>query len=114
MKIELRILPAHVLALATALDFLPKMQGLSRSQKIIRSVMDNTTIKIHKKRIDIKNQTDLFNQKKKIKVTIEFFEAHYLEIFIGMVLENKSFFLLNEYDRNALLLIANTLNQKLA
>ena len=26
MKIELRILPAHVLALATALDFLPKMR----------------------------------------------------------------------------------------
>lgn len=114
MKIELRILPTHVLALATSLDFLPKMQGLSRSQMIIRSVMDNTMIKIHKKRIDIQNQTDLFNQKKKIKVTIELFEAHYLEIFIGMVLENKSFFLLNEYDRNALLSIANTLNQKLA
>jgi hypothetical protein len=114
MKIELKILPAHVLALATSLDFLPKMQGLTRSQMILRSVMDNTMIKIHKKRIDIQNQSNLFNQKKKIKVTLELFEGHYLEIFVGMVLENPSFFLLNEYDRNALLSIVNELNQKLA
>lgn len=114
MKIELKLIPNHFLALAGALDYLLKVQGNSRDQKIVKSAMNGLTISIHKKRVQVNSVSDLFNQKKKIKVTLEFFEASYLEIYLGMIMENPGTFELNDYNRNALLLIVNELNQKLA
>ncbi|RTY80703.1 hypothetical protein EKL97_10590 [Flavobacterium sp. LS1P28] len=76
--------------------------------------MNIVMTRIHKKRIEIQNSSNLFSQKKKLKVSLEYFEASYLEIYMGMILENPITFQLSEYDRNALLSIVNELNQKLA
>jgi hypothetical protein len=114
MKIELKLIPTHILALAGALDHLSRVHPCSQSQRIVQSVMNLLVTRVHKKRVEISNVSNLFNQKKKIKVPLEYFEAAYLEIYLAMIIENPNQFELSEYDKNALLSIVNELNQKLA
>lgn len=70
-----------------------------REAKVARSVLDKVVIRFKKKKIDADANQALFSQKgKQMSLTLEYYEAHYLETFCGLC----NAFPMSEYDRNVL------------
>src|SRR5690554_6219140 len=57
-------------------------QYLGRETKVRRYILEKPVIRIQKQMIDVRNNRNLFNQKKQISISLEYYEAHYLEKFL--------------------------------
>lgn len=85
---------------------------LGRETRVRRYILEKPITRIQKQFIDVKKNRDLFNQKKKIKVSLEYFEAHYLEKYLEILDEKNE---KNDINRwNVINAIRAELNAKLA
>lgn len=111
MKVNLKISASQLNALVHHFPRPPYVPEKSREIRVARSVLDKVILKFEKKELESKRQTaNLFSKPKKISFSLEYFEAHYLELFIIAV----EVLPMNEYDRNVLGTIKRNLNQQLA
>lgn len=111
MKITISLTPSQFEELHNILNQynLQETQFLGRETKVKRYIVERVIVKIRKLHIDNASKVHLFNQKKKIKISIEYFEAHFLEIYFLNLVD----IIDNDYTKNTLLMIINQLNQKL-
>jgi hypothetical protein len=110
MKATLKLSEKQLGALVYSLNEMPKTQGKNRIAKVAKSVLNKVALKFKKKQLEIQQDSNLFNTKKKYSFSLELVEAHFLEEFVSIM----DVFPMCEYDRNALRQIASTLNQQLA
>lgn len=111
MKIELQLSVRQLNTLVYALSYLEKTVSKTRTERVLKSILIETAIKIEKKNVEVKRvSSTLFAVPKKTKFTFKYHEADALERFLVMVQYNP----LNEYDTNAVLFIISKLNQQLA
>lgn len=111
MKIDLRLSAKQLNTLVFSFNSLSHIPINSRDVKVARSILDKLVLKFRKKLLDVQGtHVTLFSKPKKIKFTLEYHEAHYLENFVTIMDE----FPMSEYDRNVLRLIKSNLNQQLA
>lgn len=84
----------------------------ARHVKVSRSILDKVIIKLKKKFLETQQTANLFSasKKKKISFSFEYYEAHYLEEFVSLMVNHP----LSDYDRNVLRYIQTNLNQQLA
>jgi hypothetical protein len=78
-------------------------------QKCARSILSKLILKIKKKQLDELQKTDIFSSKKKIKISMEYHQAYYLQDFLIAV----NYVNLDQYERNVVSIIITDLNQKL-
>jgi len=110
MKIPLKLSPHQLGVLVHSFNALAQMPAKDREVKVARSILDKVVVKLKKKYVEIDWNQTLFSQKKKTNLTLEFYEAHYLEQFVTII----DAFPMSEYDRNVIRYIRSNLNQKLA
>ncbi|SDX10671.1 hypothetical protein [Flavobacterium degerlachei] len=110
MKIPLKLSPQQLGALVHSFNAIGKIPVNTRDVRVARSILDKVIVKLKKKHIEIDWNQTLFSKKKKTTLTLEYYEAHYLEYFVTIV-DN---YPMSEYDRNVIRYIKNDLNQKLA
>ena len=55
---------------------------LGRETKVRRYILEKPVTRIQKQFIDVKKERNSFGSKKKIKLSFEYYEAHYLEKFL--------------------------------
>ena len=113
MKVALNLSLQNLNTIIYVYDTIVKLQqGKTRETKVARSILDKTIIRFKKKQAEASYQPTLFSKKnKKFKVTLEVYEAHYLEQ-CALLAEN--LIPLSEYDRNVLGYVKSNLNQQLA
>ena len=112
MKIALNLTLQNLGVLIYCYDTVANMHhAKTRESKVARSILDKTIIRFKKKQAEASYQPTLFSKKnKKFKVSLEYFEAHYLEQFV-LFAESIP---LSDYDRNVLGYVKNNINQQLA
>ena len=110
MKIDLKLSPQQLGALVFSFNTISKLSENDRQIKVARSVLDKTVLKLRKKHLETESTQTLFSKKMKINFSLEYYEAHYLELFL-VIMQDVA---MCEYDRNVLNFIKSTLNQKLA
>ena len=110
MKIPLKLSSNQLGVLVHSFNALPHLPNKERDVKVARSILDKVAIKLKKKYVEIDHNKTLFSKEKKINLSIEFYEAHYLEQFTIIIDD----YPMSEYDRNVIRFIRNNLNQKLA
>ncbi|WP_329804385.1 hypothetical protein [Flavobacterium facile] len=109
MKIDLKITFSQLEVLVLAFSVMTEPPIQHRDTKVARSVLDKVMIKIKKKHIDESVKSSLFSQKKKFKLSFEYYEAHFLEKFLEIILS----FSHEDYERTVITIIMAELNQKL-
>lgn len=82
---------------------------LGRETRVRRYVLEKVIIRLKKQYIDTQQSQDLFNQKKKIKLSFEYYEAHYLELVLSKFPNTT-----DPYVQNTIRMITAELNAKLA
>lgn len=110
MKIKLNLSEKQLSALVFSFNEIPIKPAKERIAKVAKSVLDKIALKIRKRHLEVKSESNLFNKDKKYSISMELVEAHFLEQYIQVMRD----FPMCEYDKNALLQIGSTLNQKLA
>ncbi len=110
MKIELKITFSQLEALVLAFSVITEPPINHRDTKVARSVLDKVIVKLKKKHIDESMKSSLFSQKKKFKISLEYYEAHFLEKFLEIIIA----FCDKDYERVILSKIMAEINQKLA
>jgi hypothetical protein len=110
-KIELILTARQLNTLVYSFTFIQKIHPKTRSEKVMKSILEKLMLKIKKKHLEVEASIHtLFTKPKKCKFTFEYYEADSLEHFL-LIAEN---FILNDYDQNCILFIKNKLNQQLA
>lgn len=110
MKIDVKLSPRQLNTLVHSFNSLSVTPINHRSIKVARSILDKTVIKFRKKHIEVASEFSSAKKTKKYNFSLEYYEAHYLENFLGIAEQ----FPMSEYDRNVLRMIKDGLNQKLA
>lgn len=111
MKIELKLSARQLNTVVYCFSTIQLVYSKERKHRVAKSILDEIIIKLKKKHVEVENQeNNLFAKKKDTKFTFKVYEADCLEQYLLMV-ENTP---LNDYDRNAIRLIINKLNQQLA
>lgn len=110
MKIPLKLSPQQLGVLVHSFNALPHLPNKERDVKVARSILDKVVVKLKKKYVEIDYNQTLFSKKKKTNLTLEFYEAHYLEQFTVIIDD----FPMSDYDRNVIRYIRHNLNQQLA
>lgn len=112
MKVILNLSLNNLNAVIHTYDMFIKITNAkSREAKVARSILDKTMIRFKKKQVSESYQPSLFAKKnKKFKVSLEIYEAHYLEQFALHAESIPS----SEYDKNVLGFIKSNINQQLA
>ncbi len=109
-KITLKLSPQQLGALVHSFNAVGHIPIDNREVKVARSILDKVIVKLKKKHVEIAWNQTLFSKKKKTTLSLEFYEAHYLEYFVSIF----DSFPMSDYDRNVIRYIRNDLNQKLA
>jgi hypothetical protein len=109
MKIDIKITFSQLEVLVLAFSTLTEPPIQHRDTKVARSVLDKVMIKIKKKHIDESIKSSLFSQKKKFKLSFEYYEAHFLEKFLEIIIALCD----KDYERTVLTRIVAEINQKL-
>ena len=110
-KVILELSARQLNTLVFLFTFNNQIYPKTREQKAMKSILEKLMLKIKKKHLEVENSINtLFTKPKKCKFTFEFYEADSLEKYILIVEDN----IFNDYDKNAILLIKNKLNQQLA
>ncbi|KFC60000.1 hypothetical protein [Flavobacterium gilvum] len=110
MKIKLKLSEKQIGALVYSFNQTPRTPPKERVAKVAKSVLDKVVLKVRKRQLEVQQDSNLFNQKKKFDFSLELVEAHFLEQHLVSMYS----FPMCEYDKNAINQIASTLNQQLA
>lgn len=110
MKIELKLPPQTFVIMAAALQPVYNSKPLTRKEKSTFSIALDVVSKIEAKTGTIKKQSTLFEDKKKIKVTLQHHEADMLEL----LLVDQIKYVEDNYIKIQIQNTINLLNQKLA
>lgn len=110
MKIDLKITFSQLEVLVSAFSVITEPPIQHRDTRVARSVLDKVMVKIKKKHIDESMKSSLFSQKKKFKLSFEYYEAHFLEKFLEIIIT----FCDKDYEHTVLTRITAEINQKLA
>jgi hypothetical protein len=111
-KIDLKITFSQLEVLVSCFSVLTEPPINHRDTKVARSVLDKLMVKIKKKHIDFssKNSFLAFRYSKRINIPLEYYEAHFLEKFLELIIT----FCKQEYELMTLRRITSEINQKLA
>lgn len=111
MKITLKISSQQLNTLVHAFNSLSMVLiNDARHVKVSRSILDKVVLRLRKKYLETQQTATLFAKKKKVSFSFEYYEAHYLEEFVSIMVNHP----LSEYDRNVLRYIQTNLHQQLA
>lgn len=108
MKIQLKLTPDTVLAIDKLL--FPNAVGTTKQQRVLLSIMYELAEIFEKRAKKITRSTDLFNAKKKISISLKYYEAWALEQIIRNLINLED----NLYRKNLLQKTADEINQKLS
>jgi hypothetical protein len=81
MKITIKLTTNQFEVLHSLLPVIDAKENpnFGRETRLRREILAKPVIKIQKMMIDVKSSRNLFNQKKKISLSLEYYEAHFLE-----------------------------------
>ena len=110
MKVELKISPENAIIIAAALQAVYNSKAVTRRDKSTLSIALDVAAKFDAKAVNLKAKMNLFDAKKKIKISLKFHEADMLELLLIQQLGS----IQDEYIRGQIQKTINDLNQKLA
>lgn len=110
MKIDLRLTPENAIIIAATIEAVYNTTALTRRNKATLSIALDVAAKVDGKAVALKAKRNLFDAKKKIKITLKFHEADMLELLLIQQLEGVT----DAYIRQQIQKTINDLNQKLA
>ena len=110
MKIDLRLAPETALIIAATIEALYNTKAHTRRHKSTLSIALDVAAKLDGKAIAIKAKINLFDVKKKIKITLKFHEADMLELLLIDQMKGVT----DTYIRQQIQKTIDDLNQKLA
>ncbi|GIZ10005.1 hypothetical protein [Flavobacterium sp. UMI-01] len=110
MKIDLKLTPENALIIAATIEAVYNTKAHTRRNKATLSIAIDVASKLDGKAVHIKAKRNLFDAKKKIKVTLKYHEADMLELLLIQQLEGVQ----DPYIRLEIQKTINDLNQKLA
>jgi hypothetical protein len=111
MKPELKLSERQLNTLVYCFNQIGLVYSKERQQRVLKSILDEVSLRMEKKLLDLKKaNADLFSKKKEAKFTLKLYEADAIEQYL-LSIESEP---LNDYDRNCVRLIINKLNQQLA
>lgn len=112
MKINLKLTARQLNTVVYCFNSVNLSYSKDRSHRVLKSILDEVMLKMQKKNLEAQQTAGLlFHKPKDTKFTFKYHEADCLEKYLLSIEENTP---LNEYDRNAIRLIINKLNQQLA
>lgn len=81
MKISIKLTHNQFEVLHSLLPNIDRSENvhLGRETRVRREVLLKPSLKVQKMMLEHKSSRNLFNQKKKISLSLEYYEAHYLE-----------------------------------
>jgi hypothetical protein len=109
MKIELRLTPENAIIIAATIEAVYNSKAFTRREKSALSIALDVAAKLDGKAIYLKGKMNLFDAKKKIKVSLKFHEADMLELLLIQQMKGVS----DSYIRQEIQKTINDLNQKL-
>ncbi|GGA84511.1 hypothetical protein GCM10008015_26630 [Flavobacterium palustre] len=110
MKIDLKLTHEAITIIASTLQPIYKSKAHTRREKSTLSIAYDVAGKLDSKFGSVKLKTDLFNTKKKVKVSLKYHEADMLELLLLGEIKGVS----DNYIRQQIQKVINELNQKLA
>ena len=110
MKIDLKLNPETALIIAATIEAVYNTKAYTRRHKSTLSIAIDVAAKLDGKAVHIKAKANLFDSKKKIKISLKFHEADMLELLLIQQLEGVQ----DTYIRQEIQKTINDLNQKLA
>lgn len=110
MKIDLRLTPENALIIAATIEAVYNTKAFTRRHKSTLSIAIDVAAKLDGKAIHLKAKANLFDAKKKIKISLKFHEADMLELLLIQQMEGVQ----DVYIRQEIQKTINDLNQKLA
>lgn len=110
MKIDINLSPEPLLILAATMQVIYNTTAHTRRTKATLSIALDVAAKLDGKAANAKLKRNLFDAKKKVKVSLKFHEADMLELILIQHLGTVD----EPYIRQQLQTIVNQLNQKLA
>lgn len=110
MKIDIKITHANVFIIAATLQAVYNTKALTRRNKSTLSMALEVTSKFDSKASSLKPQATLFDEKKKVKITLKYHEADILEILLLQQIKSVE----DPYILQQIQSTINQLNQKLA
>jgi hypothetical protein len=110
MKIDLKLNTETALIIAATIEAVYNTKAYTRRHKSTLSIAIDVAAKLDGKAVHIKAQRNIFDAKKKIKVSLKFHEADLLEVLLIQQLEGVQ----DTYIRQEIQKTINDLNQKLA
>lgn len=109
MKIELSLSPENALIIAATIDAVYNTTGFTRREKSTLSIALDLVAKLDCKAIQLKAKRNLFDAKKKIKISLKYHEADILELLLIQQMKSVQ----DAYFRQEIQKTINILNQKL-
>lgn len=110
MKIDLKLSPENAIIIAATIEAVYNSKAFTRRDKSTLSIALDVAAKLDGKAVAIKGKRNLFDAKKKIKVTLKFHEADMLELLLIQQMQGVE----DTYIRGQIQKTINDLNQKLA
>lgn len=110
MKIEIALTPETAIIIAATIQSVYNTKAHTRRHKSTLSIALDVAAKLDGKAVNLKAKTNLFNIKKKIKVSLKFHEADMLELLLLDQIKSVS----DVYIRGQIQKTIDVLNQKLA
>lgn len=110
MKIDLRLTPENAILIAATIEAVYNSKAFTRREKSTLSIALDVAAKLDGKAVHLKAKMNLFDAKKKIKVSLKFHEADMLELLLIQQIKDVQ----EPYIRMEIQKTINDLNQKLA
>ena len=110
MKINLSLAPENAIIIAATIEAVYNSKAFTRREKSTLSIAYDVAAKLDGKAVHLKAKMNLFDAKKKIKISLKFHEADMLELLLIQQLRS----IQDEYIRGQIQKTINDLNQKLA
>lgn len=110
MKINLSLTPENAIIIAATIQAVYNSKGFTRREKSTLSIALDVASKLDGKAVHLKATANLFDAKKRIKVSLKFHEADMLELLLIQQMKDVH----EPYIRMEIQKTINDLNQKLA
>lgn len=110
MKIEIALTPEAAIIIAATIQSVYNSKAFTRREKSTLSIALDVAAKLDGKAVHLKAKMNLFDAKKKIKVSLKFHEADMLELLLIQQIKDVQ----EPYIRMEIQKTINDLNQKLA
>jgi hypothetical protein len=110
MKIYLKLSPENAIIIAATIEAVYNSKAFTRRDKSTLSIALDVAAKLDGKAVALKGNRNLFDAKKKIKVSLKYHEADMLELLLMQQIQGVH----DIYIKNEIQKTINDLNQKLA